>query len=347
MRRANVRPATWRAVSRYGLLMPFLGVVGALLLGMAAPVALAAVVFLCVVVCLLLVALDRSAANAIASAVRDRDTQERLVVVDHGYYPATIAVEVGSPVRLVFDRRGRGECSAWVVFPALGLARQLVPHATTAVEFVPEHVGSFSFSCKYGVCRGTVLVRRAAETIRAAQCEPLQARERQAGLATGRGRPLALVRPLAWGVLGATGLLVLYVVIVGGASRSLEHVVSLLATDWPFVAAIATGFGVQVGLYSHLRSLTQVPAAANAATGVGTGTSTVAMIACCAHHATDILPVLGLSAVAGAAGFLAQWRVPLMSLGIAMNLVGIALTLRLVRRVQGHLAAASPERACH
>lgn len=155
--------------------------------------------------------------------------------------------------------------------------------------------------------------------------------------ATGR-RP-ARVPATVWGLAGALALLLLYVGIVGGASRSLDHVLELLATDWPFVTALAAGFGTQVGLYAYLRGLARATsAAAGATTGVGTGTSTVAMIACCAHHATDVLPILGLSAVAGAAGLLAEWRVPLMSLGILMNLIGIALSVRLVRQARRHLS---------
>lgn len=151
-----------------------------------------------------------------------------------------------------------------------------------------------------------------------------------------------------WGMAGAIALLFLYVSIVGGASRSLGHVLELLATDWPFVAALAAGFGTQVGLYAYLRGLTRGPsAAASASTGVGTGTSTVAMIACCAHHATDVLPVLGLSAVAGAAGVLAEWRLPLMSLGIAMNLIGVALNVRLIRQTKRHVNPRPAEAACH
>ena len=151
-----------------------------------------------------------------------------------------------------------------------------------------------------------------------------------------------------WGLAGTMALLLLYVGIVGGASRSLGHVLELLATDWPFVAALAAGFGTQVGLYTYLRHLTQATStAAGATTGVGTGTSTVAMVACCAHHATALLPILGLSAVAGTAGFLAEWRVPLMILGIAMNLIGIALNVRLVHRARRHLRPSPAEAACH
>lgn len=164
--------------------------------------------------------------------------------------------------------------------------------------------------------------------------------------ATG-GRP-ARGAALAWGLAAAMALLLLYVGIVGGASRSPGHVLELLATDWPFVAALAAGFGTQVGLYAYLRGLTQAAsAAAGATTGVGTGTSTVAMIACCAHHAADILPILGLSAVAGAAGFLAEWRVPLMSLGIVINLIGIALSVRLMRQARRHLRPSPAGAACH
>jgi hypothetical protein len=53
------------------------------------------------------------------------------------------------------------------------------------------------------------------------------------------------------------------------------------------------------------------------------------MLACCAHHVTDALPVLGLS---GVAIFLGDYRVPLMGLGIAVNAAGVLFMLRLVFR---------------
>jgi uncharacterized protein (DUF302 family) len=64
------------------------------------------------------------------------------------------------------------------------------------------------------------------------------------------------------------------------------------------------------------------------------------MVACCAHHVADVLPLIGLS---GAAVFLAQYKIPFMSLGLAMNAVGITVSLRLVRReqVRADLAIAS------
>ncbi len=166
----------------------------------------------------------------------------------------------------------------------------------------------------------------------------------EAGAAMSRIRVPAWI----WGMAGAMALLLLYAGIVGGASRSLGHVLELFATDWPFVAALAAGFGTQVGLYAHLRHLTHAASAtAGATTAVGTGTSTVAMVACCAHHATDLLPILGLSAVVGATGFLVEWRIPLMGLGIVMNLIGIALNVRLVHQARRRLHSGSVGAACH
>jgi len=52
--------------------------------------------------------------------------------------------------------------------------------------------------------------------------------------------------------------------------------------------------------------------------------STVAMVACCAHHVTDVLPILGLTA---AAAFLAEYRIPFMLIGLGTTLIGIAVML--------------------
>jgi hypothetical protein len=48
------------------------------------------------------------------------------------------------------------------------------------------------------------------------------------------------------------------------------------------------------------------------------------MAACCAHHVTDVLPILGLTA---AATFLAQYRTAFMLVGLGITLVGITVML--------------------
>jgi YHS domain-containing protein len=124
-----------------------------------------------------------------------------------------------------------------------------------------------------------------------------------------------------------------YVATVGVVSGSLEHARDLLFTDWPLVLALGTGFGAQLGLYAQLRRAVHPSRAVVGAAGVGTGTSTAAMVACCAHHLTDVVPALGLPAMAGTAAALARWRVPFMVLGVLANLAGIGYHLQLLRRV--------------
>ena len=138
----------------------------------------------------------------------------------------------------------------------------------------------------------------------------------------------AWLHPAAAGAVAGLLLIGLYLGLVTWA-QGLGHARELLWNDRFFVAGIAGGFGIQVGLFVHVRRLVARRAARSAAgvTAAGTGTSTVAMVACCAHHVADALPVLGLS---GAAIFLNDYRIPLMASGLAVNALGAAFMLRLV-----------------
>lgn len=59
------------------------------------------------------------------------------------------------------------------------------------------------------------------------------------------------------------------------------------------------------------------------------GTSTLSMVACCAHHLTDVLPLVGL---AGAAVVLAQYQGLFLLLGVLSNLVGLVYMLGLLHK---------------
>ncbi|MDO8750613.1 MAG: hypothetical protein Q7K03_05665 [Dehalococcoidia bacterium] len=155
-------------------------------------------------------------------------------------------------------------------------------------------------------------------------------------LQAGKVAPLRRVLPLVAGFAGTGLLVMLYLGIVTWA-QGLTHALELFSQDRAFVAAIAAGFGLQVGLYSYLRLVVHHGvrlAMPTAATGVGTGTSSLAMVACCIHHVADVLPVLGLS---GAAIFLNQYRVPIMVVGLAVNAVGVVIMLRVVLQGRAHL----------
>ena len=138
--------------------------------------------------------------------------------------------------------------------------------------------------------------------------------------------------PVLAGLAGALLLTGLYFGIVSWAETP-QHAVELFWQDRWIVFPIIVGFGVQAGLYTVLKKRLFVPVAAAGPSGpmMGAGgtTSTVAMVACCAHHVTDVLPILGLTA---AAAFLAQYRTAFMLVGLGMNLVGIAVMLVILVR---------------
>jgi len=140
-----------------------------------------------------------------------------------------------------------------------------------------------------------------------------------------------LVIPILVGVLGALLLSGVYLGIVTLA-QGWKHAVELLWEDKFLVAPIVAGFGTQVGLYTFLKVGRHTTVrGAGAMAGAGGGTSTAAMVACCTHHVTDILPLVGLSA---ATTFLANYKVPFMLIGLAMNLVGIGIALRAIRKAR-------------
>jgi hypothetical protein len=89
-------------------------------------------------------------------------------------------------------------------------------------------------------------------------------------------------------------------------------------------------------MYTYLKAVAHAAARGTGAlAGAGGGTSTAAMVACCAHHVTDVLPLLGLSA---AAAFLAEYRIPFMVVGLATNLIGIGVIGYLILRQRRQLA---------
>lgn len=104
---------------------------------------------------------------------------------------------------------------------------------------------------------------------------------------------------------------------------------SQFSSFWYFIVSLAVGFGVQVGLYSHLKRL--VADGSGRVLGVTGTTSTAAMISCCAHYLVNVLPVLG---AVGVASFVAAYQRELFWAGILFNLLGIAYLLRKVFAVK-------------
>ena len=136
-----------------------------------------------------------------------------------------------------------------------------------------------------------------------------------------------LLWPIGAFVLGSTLLAGLYFGIVSWA-ESFDYALDLFWEERWIVVPIILGFGVQMALYTILKKRLFVPidhpGPSGALTGAGGGTSTLAMVACCAHHVADVLPILGLTA---AAAFLAEYRIAFMLVGLSTTLLGIGVML--------------------
>lgn len=101
-----------------------------------------------------------AARAAVATVAAGRSgLQEVSIVVDGGYSPASISVEHGRPVRLLFDRRDRGSCTEEVVLPDFGVRRFLPTGQVIPIEFTPTEPGTHEFACGMGMVRGKLIVR--------------------------------------------------------------------------------------------------------------------------------------------------------------------------------------------
>ena len=137
-------------------------------------------------------------------------------------------------------------------------------------------------------------------------------------------------RSVAAGFVAAAALLSVYIGIISLA-QGVDHAFEQLTADALFVGLIAVGFGTQIGLFVELRTVDRRHRAAAGVTAAGTGTSAAAMLACCAHHLVDLLPLVGLSA---AAVFLNAYKTPLFLVAIAMNVIGIVVIGRQLQRAR-------------
>ena len=149
---------------------------------------------------------------------------------------------------------------------------------------------------------------------------------------TGRvdwSRHLLLRRRGLWvaGFAGAA-LLTVYVVVLALAN-SLGHVGSELTRLWPWLGVLVLGFAAQLGLFSYARGAARehsLPAGGVVGSSV---TSTASMLACCAHHLTDVLPLVGLTS---AALLLANYQRVFLVLGVGSNLVALTYLLAHIKR---------------
>lgn len=81
----------------------------------------------------------------------------RVSVTKKGFSRSSINTEVGSPLTLIFTRRSNEGCGSKVVFPSLGITKNLPVGKAVTVKFTPRQEGTISFTCGMGMYKGSIV----------------------------------------------------------------------------------------------------------------------------------------------------------------------------------------------
>jgi len=82
----------------------------------------------------------------------------RITVDKNGFSPSSIEAEAGHKLNLVFKRARGTNCGNRVVFPKLGIRRNLPVGKEVVVSVTPRDAGQISFSCGMGMYKGSIVV---------------------------------------------------------------------------------------------------------------------------------------------------------------------------------------------
>lgn len=130
-----------------------------------------------------------------------------------------------------------------------------------------------------------------------------------------------------YGLIASLSLMILYgatMTLLSGWDAAIEQFQAL----WFLMLPLSIGFGIQVSFYMKLKvAIKQKTKHTLATSGVA---SSAGMLACCAHHLTDVLPFLGFSAISI---LLTKYQIPILLVSIGVNIYGIILMKKHLRMV--------------
>ncbi len=141
-------------------------------------------------------------------------------------------------------------------------------------------------------------------------------------------KKVIVVRSIFMGIGAIAVLALFYFIVLTWVSGDWKHPWHQFLTVKYWMSALFIGFGVQGALFWYTRLVIKIRKARQVA-ATNAGISTATMIACCAHHIVDFVPILGLSALSI---FLAKYQEYFLAMGVLFNILGIIYMYRIINK---------------
>lgn len=144
-------------------------------------------------------------------------------------------------------------------------------------------------------------------------------------------RQKLIIKPAILASVGSAALLGAYILILS-VLNSFEYATRQFVFLSPWMVPLVLGFGIQVAIFVYMRGYADLVKSGIINKGsviTSAGISTGSMIACCLHHAAEVLPILGISALAV---LLSRFQTFLLGVGIVSNVIGILFLLHSINK---------------
>jgi hypothetical protein len=81
------------------------------------------------------------------------------LTVNGNYNPNYITAKAGLPLRIKIDHPSQGGCDGTLVFPDLGIRKDLAPASRDEIVIGPAKAGTYRFTCGMGMLSGTLVLK--------------------------------------------------------------------------------------------------------------------------------------------------------------------------------------------
>ena len=78
---------------------------------------------------------------------------------EKGYVPSSVAFKKGAPARLIFTRTTDETCATEVVWPDLGIKKELPLNTPVTIDVPTDRDRTLSFACGMDMFKGNVVIK--------------------------------------------------------------------------------------------------------------------------------------------------------------------------------------------